>query len=545
MKRLKNNKLVVIAIMALVAISGCDVQDSGSLDAEKHFEKIDVLEIDQMLKQPAADPNQTSEQDEQSVIEQNQPVSYPENLELTVSQCRQIALENNLDIKAVLVSPEMAEETLNAERAKFEWAFTAGVDKSKTDTPTSTALDGSKVDNLTFGAGVKAPLQTGGEINLNFYDNKYETNNLFSTLNPAYSNDVSFSISQPLLRNAGPNVNNYSIRISAYDNQITQARTKLEIISVIAAADRVYWRLYAAQRLVEVKEKENELAIAQMERAKHFVDAGQFSKIELTRAKDGVARGIEGIIIAKNLRSTRERELKRVLNMMKIPVASPTIVLPSSEPNPYHYEIDANRMVKFAIENRMEMLELELELIKDVETIDYLKNQVLPLVSVNYTYNINGLGAVRSDAYDVLWDKNFEDHRIGLSMLIPLGNGAAKSRLRRSVLQRSQRIITKQRRSDLIELEVLNAIDQLEANWRKILAARQSTMLATELFEAEKKQFELGLNTSRDVLESQTSLANSRSAEIEALTSYEVALVDIAYATGTVLGASSVELDMN
>ena len=86
--------------------------------------------------------------------------------------------------------------------------------------------------------------------------------------------------------------------------------------------------------------------------------------------------------------------------------------------------------------------------------------------------------------------------------------------------------------------EVLAACDTLEATWQRILASRQSVLLAQRLLDAERRQFELGLNTSNDVLAAQTELADAQSSEIAALTEYQIALVDMAYATGTVLGAA-------
>jgi outer membrane protein TolC len=188
----------------------------------------------------------------------------------------------------------------------------------------------------------------------------------------------------------------------------------------------------------------------------------------------------------------------------------------------------------------MEMLELELQIAEDISTIDYMHNQALPLVSLDYRYNINGLGDSRGNSYDLLFDKRFEDHRVGLQMLVPLGNEAAKSRLRQAFYQRRQRLASRDNREALIELEVLNAIDQLEANWQRIMASRQSAILDGRLFEAEKRQFELGLGTSTDVLQAQTNFANSQSAEILALAEYQISLVDLSYATGTLLGAAKV-----
>ena len=100
---------------------------------------------------------------------------------------------------------------------------------------------------------------------------------------------------------------------------------------------------------------------------------------------------------------------------------------------------------------------------------------------------------------------------------------------------------TRENRRAQIEQEVLNAVSGLEANWQRILAGQQNTVLAGRLYEAEKRQFTQGLRTSTDVLNAQASLANAQSTEISALTDYQIALVDLAYATGTLLGASNIE----
>ncbi|MDH7599289.1 MAG: TolC family protein [Sedimentisphaerales bacterium] len=43
------------------------------------------------------------------------------------------------------------------------------------------------------------------------------------------------------------------------------------------------------------------------------------------------------------------------------------------------------------------------------------------------------------------------------------------------------------------------------------------------------------------VLDAQARLADAQSAEIAALADYQISLVDLAYATGTLIGASNVE----
>ena len=47
--------------------------------------------------------------------------------------------------------------------------------------------------------------------------------------------------------------------------------------------------------------------------------------------------------------------------------------------------------------------------------------------------------------------------------------------------------------------------------------------------------------TPTDVLNAQTTFADAQSSEISSLAGYQIALVDIAYATGTLLGAAKVQ----
>ncbi len=527
----------IVLIIAAVLLPGCNHPASDTdfytlkIPAEK-TQTIETLDLE-----PYRSPEQPTIP---SVLEL--PKEPLDKLELGLDQCRALAMENNLDLKVQLYNPTISQESVNAERAKFEASFYSDFSYNKIDQPGAVDqyIQGSQGEYTRLNTGVEIPLQTGGKITFNLADNRDKTNSDSYTFNPSYQDDFSVSISQPLLRDAGKRTNLHSIRIAEYNRRITDSRTKLEVISVIAAMDRVYWRLYAAFKQFEVRKEQYKLAQAQLERSKRFVDAGQHAQIEVQRAEAGLAQSLESIIIAENNLRDRHRELKQTINKPGLEMRGPTVVTPTSEPEPIHYTFEPDKLVNEAIENRMEMLELELEIAKSISNIHYLRNQALPLVSVDYTYNINGLGATQSDSMDLLMDNDFADHRVGLSLLIPLGNQAAESRLRAEYYTRIQTLASKENQKKMIEVEVLNALDQLESNWQRILAARQSTLLENRLYQAEIRQFENGLSTSTDVLEAQTNFTNAQSTEINALAEYQIALVDLGYATGTLLGAAQV-----
>jgi len=535
---LKRFRPAIYAGLGLIVLTGCqqffgDENSYQTRIAPEKTRQIETLELQKAIKEKKAPPPDVNDVNEAPTKE----------LELTLEECRALTLENNLDLKVQLVNPSIAAERVSEQEAQFEAAFYSNLTFYKTDTPTASFLDeisGSQVDYTATGLGVEVPLRTGGTINFDLADNRSKTGSPYSVFDPSYASDMSVSISQPLLRGAGKRANTYAIRIAEYERQITDARTKLEVIRIIADVDRVYWRLYAARRELHVRKQQYELAEALYQQARRFVEAGDKPQIEIIRTEAGVAQQLEAIILAENNVRDRERDLKLALNKEDLDMQTPTVLIAATEPDPVRYELKVEKLLAIAMNNRMEMLELELQIAEDFATVDYRRNQSLPLVTMDYRYNVNGLGGTRDNSFDLLFDKRFEDHRLGLQLLVPLGNEAGKSQLRQAFYQRMQRLASRDSRQALIKLEVLNAIDQLEANWQRVLASRQSTILDSRLFEAEKRQFELGLGTSTDVLQAQATFAESQRAEILALAEYQIALVDLAYATGTLFGAAKV-----
>ncbi|MEQ8769171.1 MAG: TolC family protein [Phycisphaerales bacterium] len=464
-----------------------------------------------------------------------------ERYEITLEEARAAVLENNLDLEAALVNPTIAAETVAEEEGRFESVFTLSGSWSETDSPTATALAGGGTRFQSVTPGLRIPLRTGGTAEITLPVQRFETDNQFATLNPSIETDLQFSLSHNLLRGAGRRATMHAVRIAESNRQISEAQTKLEVIRQIAAAERSYWRLYAAQTALEVRYQQYELARQQLEAARRRNAAGAVAEIEVVRAESGLADRIDDIIQAHNLVLTQQRELKRIVNIPGLDVDTGVNVVPISDPDPVRYEFDAGDVARAALDNRMELLELELRLAQDAAQIAFEKNQALPLIAMNYTYRVNGLGGIASDALEQLNENNFEDWSVGLTAEIPLGNEQRKAAVARSVLTRLQRLSTREAREQSIVQEVHDAIDTIDSGWNRILAGRQSVILNARALEAEQRQFNVGRSTSNDVLDADARLAEARLAELQALTDYQIAQIDLAFATGTLLGHARVD----
>jgi len=300
-------------------------------------------------------------------------------------------------------------------------------------------------------------------------------------------------------------------------------------------------RMGKTRIIAETGAGQHGVATAQLERAKRKENAGSGTQVDVVRAQSGVADRVEQIIRSQNDVQLGERALKVLLNLPGLDAESATHFELVSPPDPVEYVFDSAQLNEAAIENRMELLELELQLARDAANIAFAENQKLPLVALQYTYRVNGLGGSADSSFDSLSRNHFETWTFGVNAEIPLGNEQRNASLAQSILARLQRLSSRDARQQAITREVYDAIDQLSSTWNRILAAREAGQLSARVLEAEQRQFDVGRSTTTDVLDADANLANARLTEIRAIVEYQIAQIDLAVATGTLLGQSKVD----
>ncbi|MEM1184691.1 MAG: TolC family protein [Planctomycetota bacterium] len=464
-----------------------------------------------------------------------------EPVELSIEEARAAALENNLDLRVALVAPEIAAERVNEEQGRFEAVLFGNFQSNETDDAVALSTQTAGSRSYFFQPGVRVPLRTGGQFEVQTTWLRNLNNNPFATLNPAYTTDFEVSITQQLLRGAGRKSNSFQIRIADYDRQISLTQSRLEVIRQLTSSAQAYWRLYASRAALEVRYQQYVVALEQLERARRRFNAGQQPEIEVVRAESGLADRIEAIIQAENNVLLNQRDLKRIMNLPGLGIDDETPILTTTVPNPIEYTLDGTQLADAAMDQRMELLELELRLAGDAATIAFRENAALPSLGVSLTYRANGIGGDLNESLNVIAENEFEDYVIGLNGEIPLGNRQRRSSVEQAVLTRLQRIATRDARRVLIRQEVLDAVTSIETGWQRILAARQAVLLNSRSLEAEERQFNVGRSTSTDVLDADARLADARLSEIQAVVEYEISQVLLAQATGTLLGQSGVE----
>lgn len=481
---------------------------------------------------------------------------------LNILEVRSKALKNNLAIEVSQLDPAMASASLRQEQAKFDNIIFAYAKKTGIDSPknagnlagfssTNPNLDGQQVkitnlaqsvQTLDIMAGVKVPLRSGGSVTLSSPLENKKTAGAFSS--DEYNSALRFSVSQPLLRNAGTQVNEASIRVAEFDKQAIQLKTKLQAIRIIALTDKAYWGLYEAWAQLDIRNQQYQLAIQNLTMVRQRVNEGLTAAIELNRAEIGVADRMEALIIAETNLKLAQRQLRFFMNDMESEQDNPSVINTTTEPNLLRYEFDRNKLIHDALNGRLDLLELELKLSAEAVNIQYFENQTLPLFSLDYHYGALSSSANNlSNSYQNVFNGQFNEWAIGLKFEMPFTNEANKAKLDYAVQQRNKSLATKRLQTLTVKKEIFDALDQVENNWQRILAARQQVVIAGYNYDAELKQFNEGLRTMTEVLETLTRLGEAQIKEVKAVSDYQVSMIDIAYATGTIFGYT--KLDIN
>lgn len=549
-------------------ITGCSYYLNGSSFApieEKAQARLmlkEGIELDRVTKSPLETPEKALPKFKERDVETVKKTDSPkDSVELTLANIRALALENNLDLKIAEIDPKIAATEVSEEEAKFDDLIFAKAKYGSKNTPsqnldvvkfTPTSDSGllkNEVDKLTaipqltqvldMEAGIVIPLRTGAKVTLSSpFDEKKQFKGVASA---QYQNALRFSVSQPLLRDGGIDTNVAGIRIAKYEQQIIDVKTRLQSIRVLASVERAYWSIYMAWGELDVRRQQYENASDNLAMVKKRVANGLTAAVEINRAEIGVAERRESLITANTTLKIRQRQLKLLLNDTNLNVDSQLLIIPKTSPTLLHFEFDRNELVQKALNGRLELLELELKLAADLTKIDYLKNQTLPMFMLDYNYGSLGRDTQSLDsAFNQTLDGNYSDWSVGMRMEIPLSNELRKSKLERAVQERLQRLSTQQLRELTVKREIYDALDTTEQNWQRILAARQNVILAGLNYDAELKQFREGLRTMTEVLETLTRLGDAQLREVRAISDYQVSLVDLAFATGTLLGHNHV-----
>ena len=467
---------------------------------------------------------------------------HPGSIVLSLKDAIIRALSNNVSIAVESFNSKVKKETIIDSLSEFD--ATLGLELStarKTQQLASAFSSPNRMenDNDNWDLSLSQKLVTGANYQFDFTNNRNKTNSATAGLNPSYSSEFQLSLTQPLLKNFGIDLNKRNIHIAKNEVDISDHEFKTKVIETVSEVENIYWDFVFTLGDLEVKQKSLERAKDLQRRVKAQVLVGIMAPIETLQAESEVASREEFLLSAQDSIDDNQDKLKNILN---IDFSSPeglSPIYPSNQANVLIVDFDFNEIVKIALSNRPDYLAKKKDLENKNILVKYQENQIYPSVDLVGSLGINGLsgeattitsgtfqgtsaygGSYGNSLTDAL-STNYYDWEFGVKFSYPLGNRSAKSKLSASRLEKAQLILGIKDLEKKIILEVRESARQLKTDSKRIKAATVAKKLAEEKLKAEEKKFEVGLSTSFNVLKFQEDLAEAQSNEIKTIIDYK------------------------
>jgi len=449
----------------------------------------------------------------------------------------------------------------------FDPTLTGELLGQRSNVPQTNTLNTNSTDftsnSFTGNFGYLQGFSPGTQISAGF-QNQYQDQNAYRNLfNPYSQSSLGVTVTQPLLRGFGSELNRRFIHIAKNSEKISDYVFQQQAISTVSGVIRLYDDLVSLN--ADVKVKQETLATAQrlLEDNKNKVDQGTLAPIEATRAEAQVASAQQDLINSEGYLRQQELILKTVLarNWGDDPLVHNARIVPTDtlglEPLPTQTPAE---IVGQALANRPEYQAAKLQLTNTQISLKGTKNELLPEIDLVGTYQAAGIaGAYNpgsavgtafpgvSGNYGTVLDQilkgTYPTYSVGINLTLPVRNRVAQADVARDELQVRQTQVRLKQLENQIRAEVEDALIALQRTRAAYEAATQTTRLQQQSLDIEQEKFDVGLSTNFLVIQYQSYLAQARSTEVAALDAYAKAKVQFERSVGSTLTVHNVSID--
>ena len=475
-------------------------------------------------------------------------------LRLTLEDAIRLTLLNNTDIRVNQSQVQQAKYNVLGAYQPFDPLLSSSFNATRTTISASSELQGAPtVSNLSHVGQVAytQTFQTGTIFSTGLNVSRASTNSSFFFLNPNYSSGLSFSVTQPLLRNRGFFPNQAPIVIARRNLAQSRASFEAQVNNLIAQAVSQYWAVVEARESLKVSRSSVEQAEATYKQNKRALELGALPPMDIYRSEAELAQRRVVAIQEEYALKQAEDQFRQVIGADLDPFirALDAELVEDPAPQGELLTIDAETAQERALANRPELEALRQQIANDETSVRVAHNALLPDLELGALYASNGLGGNLltnttppavipgglGDAFSQLFGFGFPTYGATLTLNLPIRNRGAKASLGRAEVVRRNDLYLLRRQMQVITLDVANAVHQLEQAKLSMAAAKLSRDLQQKNLEGEQRKYELGGQPIFFVLDAQRNLATAEESLVQSEVGYQLALTAVDRATGTLL----------
>ena len=458
---------------------------------------------------------------------------------------------------------------------QFDPSFTAQVLAQHATTPeTNTVLSGTPAlaqNVFSSNFGYTQGFSTGATITAGWNNSRFSSNSIRNLINPYDTTSFGVTITQPLMRGFGRDLNRRFIRIGRNTEKLTDDIFRYQASITVAGVIRLYTDLVSLNEDLRVKRETLTTAQRLAEDNANKVDQGTLAPVELTRAQAQVAAARQDLVNSEGFVRQQELILKSVLvrDLSSDPLVHDARIVPTDPvgvaPLPSQ---PADELVRIALQLRPDYLAATKQLENTRISLEGSRNAVRPEFDLvgnalnsglaggpNSLYpvapgtvapgpgSLLGYGGDYGTALGQIFKNNYPTYSIGLNLTLPLRNRQAEADLARDELQMRQTQVRNKQLENQVRVQVEDALIAIERTKASYEAASETRKLQEQSLEIEQERFDVGLSTNFLVIQYQSYVAQAKSAEVAALGAYSKARTQLDSVMGIILRANGITLD--
>jgi outer membrane protein TolC len=476
--------------------------------------------------------------------------------EISLSEAALRALKNNLDISISRHTKESRLTDIVVEQAKFDPTFSVNGQYNRTVNPLNRPVFGGTGFNLneitifdqrngSVTVDATTNLLTGGNLDLNYSPARTNVNQDVASgflFNPAWTGGLALTLTQPLLRNAGIDINKTFIRIAQNNAMVEEHVFRDRVLTVVATVEQTYWEVVFANENLKVAEAAQKAAQELLASNRAKAKAGVMSIVDVLQAEAAVASRVEQVLVAEKSIRDQEDLLRRLLNPGEDELRQDVRLTPQDKPVIALEPISLAEAIDLAIDLRPEIVQAKKNLETSELNTKFAKNQLLPTLSFQGTMGLAGLGKDYTDSANRNFSGEFYNYGAGLVLSYPLGNRSAWSTFNRRQIEGKNAEVSLVSIRQQIILGVKEAVRRVQTDFKRIETTKSARIMAEKQLQAEQERLKVGLSTTRFVLDFQRDLATAQGNELRAIVDYNKSLSNLARHKATTLERYSLQV---
>ena len=489
-------------------------------------------------------------------LDVTQPIPAEQRETVSLADAAIRALEHNIDITISRYSKESRLTDIVFEQAKFDPTVSVNGQYLRIVDPLNRPVFGGTGFNLnqiqpyderTTSLAIDATknLMTGGNIGVNYNPARTNLNQDVAEgflFNPAWTGGLSFTVNQPLLKNAGMALNKTFIKVAQNNAEVEQHVFRDRVMTVIAAVEQTYWELVFANENLTVAQAAMKAAEELLASNRAKAKAGVMSSVDVLQAEAAVASRVEQVLVAEKAIRDQEDQLRRLLNPGEAALRKDMRLTPVDAPVTALEPISLEAAIDTAMDLRPEILQAKKQVDSGELNQKFARNQLLPTLSFQGSMGLTGLGSDYGNSFNRNFSGDFYNYGAGLLFSYPLGNRSAISTYNKRRLEAKGAEAALAGVRHQIIVGVREAVRRVQTDFKRIETTQSARILAEKQLKTEQERLKVGLSTTRFVLDFQRDLATAQGNELRAIIDYNKSLSNLSRNKATTLDRYHLEV---